>query len=90
MSHPITLLDGAVGTNLWAMAAERPAFPTIPIHGEEALRWLRGEELSAPENLRGWALPTLNGLALGWGKASGGALKNHYPKGLRRSDLRLG
>ena len=74
----------------WAMAAERPAFPTIPIHGEEALRWLRGEELSAPENLRGWALPTLNGLALGWGKASGGALKNHYPKGLRRSDLRLG
>ena len=74
----------------WAMAAEQPAFPAVPLDGEEALRWLRGEELPVSESLRGWALPVVDGLALGWGKASGGALKNHYPKGLRRSDLRLG
>ncbi|MBQ1459815.1 MAG: homocysteine S-methyltransferase family protein [Oscillospiraceae bacterium] len=30
MSHAITLLDGAVGTNLWAMAAER-GIPKVPV-----------------------------------------------------------
>ena len=30
MSHAITLLDGAVGTNLWAMAAER-GIPRVPV-----------------------------------------------------------
>ncbi len=30
MSHPITLLDGAVGTNLWAMARER-GIPRVPV-----------------------------------------------------------
>ena len=32
---------------------------------------------------KGWTLVTHAGLALGWGKASGGQVKNHYPKGLR-------
>ncbi|MFR0734763.1 MAG: methyltransferase RsmF C-terminal domain-like protein [Oscillospiraceae bacterium] len=27
---------------------------------------------------------TVGGLSLGWAKGSGGVLKNHYPKGLRR------
>ena len=30
MNHAITLLDGAVGTNLWAMAAER-GIPKVPV-----------------------------------------------------------
>lgn len=45
--------------------------------------WLRGEALECPSSLRGWTLVTVDGLPLGWGKASGGWLKNHYPKGLR-------
>ncbi|MGN7355788.1 RsmF rRNA methyltransferase first C-terminal domain-containing protein [Paenibacillus sp. SAF-054] len=46
--------------------------------------FLRGETLPVDPSLRGWALVTVNGLPLGWGKASGGQLKNHIPKGLRQ------
>ncbi len=47
-----------------------------------AWRYLAGEAL--PFDGRGWTLATWNALPLGWGKASGGQLKNHLPKGLRR------
>ena len=50
--------------------------------GPDALRYLKGETLSA-EN-RGWTLITAGGLSLGWAKGSSGILKNHIPKGLRR------
>lgn len=33
---------------------------------------------------RGWVLATADGCSLGWSKAAGGVLKNHYPKGLRK------
>ncbi|MWV43776.1 RNA methyltransferase [Paenibacillus sp. HJL G12] len=46
--------------------------------------YLRGETLPVDPMLRGWTLVTVDGLPLGWGKASGGQLKNHYPKGLRQ------
>ncbi|MNY65120.1 hypothetical protein D3C86_2023370 [compost metagenome] len=52
--------------------------------GPEAAAWLRGESLNVPPDLQGWTLVTVDGLPLGWGKASGGQLKNHYPKGLRQ------
>ena len=48
----------------------------------DAWRYLAGEAL--PCEGKGWMLATWNGLPLGWGKASGGQLKNHLPKGLRR------
>lgn len=51
--------------------------------GPDVHRWLRGESLPVPQNLQGWTLVTVGGLPLGWGKASAGQLKNHYPKGLR-------
>ena len=47
----------------------------------EVLRWLRGETI--PAGTKGWTLLTVGGLSLSWGKASGGVLKNHFPKGLR-------
>ena len=31
----------------------------------------------------GWCLVCCNGISIGWGKISGGIIKNHYPKGLR-------
>ncbi|MDO4356122.1 MAG: RsmB/NOP family class I SAM-dependent RNA methyltransferase [Clostridia bacterium] len=47
-----------------------------------AWRYLAGEAL--PCEAKGWTLVTWKHLPLGWGKASGGQLKNHLPKGLRR------
>lgn len=48
---------------------------------EEALRYLGGEVLEG--EMRGWGLLRYRRCALGWGKGSGGQIKNHYPKGLR-------
>jgi len=36
------------------------------------------------EKEKGWHLITVDGYSLGWGKAAGGIMKNHYPKGLRK------
>lgn len=37
------------------------------------------------EGEKGWYLLTADGYSIGWGKLAGGVMKNHYPKGLRRS-----
>lgn len=34
---------------------------------------------------KGWYLITVDGYSLGWGKLAGGIMKNHYPKGLRKT-----
>ena len=60
---------------------ERPSFP-VDLTGAQA--YLRGEALPA-DSLRGWHTVTFAGLPLGWGKASDGLMKNHYPKGLRQN-----
>lgn len=57
--------------------------------GTLALKYLRGETLREDdfENqgipAKGWVLVTTGGMSLGFAKAAGGMLKNHYPKGLR-------
>lgn len=68
----------------WAVAAPAPDFSPVPLTEAQAAAYLRGEVIPVAEDMHGWVLPTLHGLALGWGKASGGQMKNHYPKGLRR------
>lgn len=52
----------------------------------ETAAYLRGEtiQLSEEDAGKGWCLVTVDGYSLGWGKKSGGTLKNHYPKGLRK------
>lgn len=50
----------------------------------EAEQYLKGMSLPVDSGLHGWVLVTVDGYSLGWGKAAGGMLKNHYPKGLRR------
>ncbi len=52
-------------------------------NGESILAYLRGESLPCDSSLRSWTLVTYQGFSIGWGKASQGTLKNHYPKGLR-------
>ncbi len=46
-------------------------------------RYLAGEEIEIDGGFSGWCAVTYRGVPLGGGKASGGRLKNHYPKGLR-------
>lgn len=46
--------------------------------------YLRGLTFPA-QGKNGWYLLTTDGYSLGWGKAAGGIMKNHYPKGLRRN-----
>ena len=48
-------------------------------------KYLRGEEIEATSVENGWCCVTYEGVALGGGKASGGRIKNHYPKGLRNN-----
>lgn len=68
-----------------ALALACPSLRTVPVTEEQARLFQAGQVLPVDEVLRGFYTPTLNGLNLGWGKASEGQLKNHYPKGLRKS-----
>ena len=67
-----------------ALALACPSLRPLPVTEEEARQYQAGQVLAVDEALRGFMTPALDGLSLGWGKASGGQLKNHYPKGLRR------
>lgn len=49
-----------------------------------AQAYLNGQVLSF-EGEKGWYLITYMGYSIGWGKLSGQIMKNHYPKGLRKS-----
>ena len=69
----------------WAMACLPPAVPRVPLTAAQAACYQAGETIQMPDAPRGFVLPTLAGLALGWGKVSDGVMKNHYPKGLRRN-----
>lgn len=69
-------------SHTWAMTLRK----------EEVLQWmeagrpsayLRGEVLEN-EVCRGWVLVLFEGHPLGWGKAVGNVVKNHYPRGLRK------
>lgn len=46
------------------------------------IRFLRGEEIDAGDS-SGWTAVAAAGVVTGFGKVSGGRLKNRYPKGLR-------
>jgi NOL1/NOP2/fmu family ribosome biogenesis protein len=51
---------------------------------ERVVKYLRGEEIDS-EISGGWCAVCYEGVSLGGGKASGGKIKNHYPKGLRNN-----
>lgn len=56
----------------------------VPITYSQAQAYRKGEVLSIDNAVKGYATPALDDWPLGWGKASQGVLKNHYPKGLRK------
>jgi NOL1/NOP2/fmu family ribosome biogenesis protein len=56
------------------------------VNPELAVRYMAGETFAGNES--GWTVVTCSDMPLGWGKGTGGIIKNHYPKGLRNSLLR--
>ncbi len=72
-----------------ALALACPSLRALPVTEDQARAYQSGQVLPVDESLRGFYTPTLDGLNLGWGKASGGQLKNHYPKGLRKAVFQL-
>lgn len=57
-------------------------FPGRESDVSECYRYLKGESVASAD-AKGWTLMLVKGYSIGWGKASGNMIKNHYPKGLR-------
>ena len=53
----------------------------MSLNDERLAKYLHGEEI--PSDASGYTAVLVEGIPLGFGKASNGVLKNHYPKGLR-------
>ncbi len=64
-----------------ALCFRSPGIQTHDMNQEEAVRFLAGETIPGDEE--GWTLMMYKSIPAGWGKGSGGIIKNHYPKGLR-------
>lgn len=56
----------------------------LSVNDERTEKYLHGETLDADIS-NGWCLVCVEGLPLGLGKAVNGAIKNHLPKGLRKT-----
>ncbi|MCR4895982.1 MAG: RsmF rRNA methyltransferase first C-terminal domain-containing protein [Lachnospiraceae bacterium] len=56
---------------------------SVSLSDEDAARFLTGLTFPAAGE-SGWTLVCDGAAPLGWGKAAGGTLKNHYPRGLRK------
>lgn len=50
---------------------------------DEIQKFLHGEEIAVPSEVKGYTAVCVNEMTVGFGKASNGRLKNKYPKGLR-------
>ena len=72
-AHALFMAYGAQCTNCEELTLADP----------RTAAWLRGEEIEAQTAQNGWCAVLVDGFPLGGGKASGGRIKNHYPKGLR-------
>jgi 16S rRNA C967 or C1407 C5-methylase (RsmB/RsmF family)/NOL1/NOP2/fmu family ribosome biogenesis protein len=57
-----------------------PELPAIALNRQEALSYLRKDELLLTQDRRGWTLVQFGGLNLGWIKILQGRINNYYPK----------
>ena len=71
----------AVPDHAAAMSIEPPAIDVLTLEAENACKYMAGETIEADRE--GWILIRYKEMILGWGKGSGGIIRNHYPKGLR-------
>ena len=75
----------AVPDHAAAMCFRTTGIPVKDMNADEACSYMAGLTISG--DTEGWTLMRWQGLAAGWGKGSGGIIKNHYPKGLRSQNL---
>ena len=68
-----------------ALCIYKNEIQTTDLNPETAVKYIGGEMV--PGNTEGWTLMKYQGLNIGWGKGSGGIIKNHYPKGLRNTNI---
>jgi 16S rRNA C967 or C1407 C5-methylase (RsmB/RsmF family)/NOL1/NOP2/fmu family ribosome biogenesis protein len=57
-----------------------PDIPRIALTREQALAYVRKDELRLEEAPKGWTLVTYGGHGLGWVKVLAGRINNYYPK----------
>lgn len=76
-------LEPLHGAALCLKKGESSRVISFDAESEEIERYLRGEQLTADADFRGYGVVAVNGYPLGLCKVSGTAVKNHYPKGLR-------
>ncbi|QKS46509.1 RsmF rRNA methyltransferase first C-terminal domain-containing protein [Paenibacillus cellulosilyticus] len=78
-------IEPAHALALAVRAEEAARIASFEADSPETAAYLRGEALTDMSgNLSGWTIVATDNFPLGWAKASGGQLKNHLPKGLRR------
>jgi len=64
-----------------ALSIDRsPKVPTVELSKDQALRFLKKEDVSWPELAKGWYVVTHQGQGLGWIKALTGRANNYLPK----------
>ena len=56
---------------------------SVGVSLEQVIAFYQGQTLAVDPSLKGFCAVTYDGLCVGFGKASGGILKNHLPKGIR-------
>ncbi len=66
-----------------ATALKKEEFKKVfELTDEQFEKYIRGETVAG--DITGWCGMMYHGFPAGWGKGSGGIIKNHYPKGLRK------
>ena len=68
-----------------ALSVFQSTSDSVELTPEEAAAYMEGNEIYREKN--GWILIRYRELCLGWGKGSGGRIRNHYPKGLRKERI---
>ena len=67
-----------------AMALAVNLSPGYPLNENSVLSYLHGDSVQCDDSFKGYYAMTYSGWQIGFGKASDGQMKNHYPKGLRK------
>ncbi len=67
-----------------AVALSTPFKNTFVLDDQQIISYLHGDIIPCADNLKGFVVLSYRGYQIGFGKASEGMIKNHYPKGLRK------
>lgn len=76
-------IEPAHGVFMTANKENLLQYINLSLDDDRLYTFLKGGEISVPENLKGYVCVLVCGISTGFGKAVNGRLKNKYPKGLR-------